>query len=429
MFAKGKESVEQTVRFSGRQALAAAQRLATASTEEKNKVLESLADLIESRSRDLMEINRKDLVAIQGHNFSSDITDAIKLTPGILKKLVESIRSTIEQNDPVGFSSPYATQPYGLMIEKVRVPLGVIGVVFENSPTCAITAAALCIKSGNACILFGDDCAIHTNLAFADIFEQALKKTHIPPRAVQLIPSSEKQALDVLLKMDDFVKCILPMCNDEMLQYITNSRTNIPVIREYKGICNMYVDAEADPEKVKAILINAKCKDPHACSSVENLFIHQKIAPQLLPELARIMVNESVELRIDSAAEGILLGEENVPLNPLSEDDLREEFQALILAVKVVVSTESAIDEINTYGSGLADVIITENKATAQKFFSGVNSATVYCNASPLFTDGQTFEIGSDIAISTDRMHIRGPITLNELCTHKYIILGSGQTK
>lgn len=423
---KPTESIEQAVKFISRQALAASQRLVTLSDEVKRRMLHELAQVLINEDSVLLDVNRKDAFACQGKGLDL-LANKIQLTKANIQELAANIQAIADQDDPIGERFDCTQTKNGLDIKKVRVPIGVIALIVEHDPVATLHTLALCLKTGNACILFGDGELIHTNSFIATLYARILKDNHIPQRAVQLVPSFDRQTLDLLLKQDGFIKCILPICGEDWMKHITGN-TTIPLIREYRGVCNLYIDKDADPNLAEQILVNARCADPLASSSVKNVFIHQGILNTVLPKLAKALTLRGVELRIDSAAEGVLLAEEDVPLNPLTEADLRDTSGDLILAIKVVFSIESAIDEVNTYGSGLADVIITSNAEAAEKFFASVHSATVYWNASPLFTDGIEFELGGDIGISFGRIHT-GALKLNELCAYKYIISGSGQTK
>ncbi|OHE73185.1 MAG: glutamate-5-semialdehyde dehydrogenase [Verrucomicrobia bacterium GWC2_42_7] len=425
MLGKLSEPIEQTVRVIARQALAASQRLATLESEVKNRVLSVLAEAISKNIEAILEANRRDLDAARESKLRPQWIERIRLTEKKLQSIVEDLNAIIELPDPIGQKLPHHTLNGKISVKKVRVPIGVIGVVFEYNPEQAINIAALCLKSGNACILSGDICTFNTNTCIASLISNALKETHLPTRAVQLIPYPDTQSLKVLMNLDSFVKCILPInCSNDILRFI-HDNTIIPVFKNYKSVCNIFIDKESDYEMVEEIVLDAVCEDATSCNAAKNLFIHQNVITAILPRLATLLVKKNMELRIDSAIEGILLAVDNIPLNPLTESDLRDERLDPIVGLKTVVSIESAIDEINAYGSGFADAIITNNKETAQKFFSGINSATVYWNASTRFTNGVEFELGPDIGISTNRMHIRGPMRLNEFCTYKYIIQGS----
>jgi len=419
---------EKLILDMARKAREASLIMATQTTESKNAVLETLASLLESNVKKLTEANEQDLLAAKEADLPKPMQDRLALTPARIADMVTGVRDVVALPDPVGEEIEHIERPNGLKISKVRTPVGVIGIIYESRPNVTIDCATLCIKSGNACILRGGKESLKTNVALAEIIRQALSENNVTTDVVQLVPTTDREVFKYLLKMDAYIHCIIPRGGEALIRFVTeNSR--IPVIKHFKGVCNIYVDEEADPDMAEKIIVNAKTQRPGVCNAVENLFIHQSVMTTLLPRIAKALDAKGVELRIDSASEGVLLATTDIALKPLREEDLYEEFLDLILAVKVVNSCEAAIRAVNQYGSMHSDAIITANKQTAEKFMAGVDSATVYWNASTRFTDGFEFGLGAEIGISTDKLHARGPMGLRELCTYKYLIYGTGQIK
>ena len=316
-------------------------------------------------------------------------------------------------------------RPNGLKINKVRVPIGVIGIIYESRPNVTIDCAGLCLKSGNASILRGGKEAFHSNRALASIIEQALESSALPKDSVQLVPTVEKEALNHMLTLDDLIHCIIPRGGEGLIRFVSeNSR--IPVIKHYKGLCNLYVDGDADLEMAREIAVSSKCGRPGVCNAIENLIIDEKIAGEFLPACAEELSKQGCELLVDEKAGRIL---ETLPTKPATDEDYDEEFLDLRLSVKVVNSLDEAISFVIRFGSGHSESIITANKERAERFLREVDASSVYWNASTRFTDGFEFGLGAEIGISTDRLHARGPMGLEELCTYKYQIIGNGQWK
>jgi glutamate-5-semialdehyde dehydrogenase len=318
-------------------------------------------------------------------------------------------------------------RPNGLRIRKVRVPIGVIGIIFEARPNVTIDCAILCLKSGNASILRGGKECFHTNMALGSLIQSALGTAGLPPDAVQLVPTTDRAALTALLKLDTLIHCIIPRGGESLIRFVADNST-IPVIKHFKGVCFVYVDAAADPAMAEAITINAKVSRPGVCNAAEQLLVHRKVAPQFLPSVARALVAQKVQLRCDPASAAILEGEK-IPTTPAQPSDYKTEFLDYVLAVRIVESLESAIATINRDSSNHSDAIVTADEAAARRFLAEIDSATVYWNASTRFTDGYEFGFGAEIGISTDRLHARGPMGLRELCSYKFVIEGNGQVR
>jgi glutamate-5-semialdehyde dehydrogenase len=419
--------LEQQVREIAAKARAASLVLATTPTADKNAVLDRLADLVEATSANLKTENARDIDAGQASGLSSALLDRLRLTDKRIVDMAAGVRQVRDLPDPVGFEIEEITPPNGINIRKIRVPIGVVGIIYESRPNVTIDCSVLCLKSGNAAILRGGKEAFFTNTALAALVQQALRESGLPVAAVQLIPTTDRRALLTLLKLDEQIQCIIPRGGEGLIRFVAETST-IPVIKHYKGVCTVYLDRELDPIMANAIVINAKCQRPSVCNAIENLFIHADIADSVLPDIARSLVERGVELRVDSRSAEIL-GEHDIAHKPATEADWSEEYLDLILAVRVVPTLDAAIDAINTYGSAHSDAIVTTDPAAADAFLAGVDSATVYWNASTRFTDGFEFGLGAEIGISTDKLHARGPMGLNELCSYKYVIRGTGQTR
>lgn len=409
-----------------KRARAASLDLATLSTETKNRFLEQLAtDLVEQTDA-IIEANAVDLEAAKTNGLAGPMLERLSLTAERIAAMAEGVQQVAALPDPVGAEIERLSPPKGFDLRKIRVPMGVIGIIYESRPNVTVDCAILCLKSGNASILRGGKEAFHSNMKLAEIIRAALKASGINEDAVQVIPTTDRAALNVLLKQDKTIHCIIPRGGESLIRFtVENSR--IPVIKHYTGVCSIYVDAAADPEKAEAILINAKCQRPSVCNAAENLIVHQD-ATALLPRLAKALYDNGVELRVEEKAKAILSGT-GLPLVDATPEDFATEYTDLIISIAVVADTRDAIELINNNGSGHSDAIITEDADAARLFLAGVDSSTVYHNASTRFTDGFEFGLGAEIGISTDRLHARGPMGLNELCTYKYVIHGKGEIR
>lgn len=407
------------------QARQASFALSGASSSDKNNAIQSIARGLESNRKLLLEENQKDIDAVEENGLSQAMIDRLRLTHERIDGMVKGLRQLIELPDPVDSIIEEKARPNGLKIKKVRVPIGVIGIIYESRPNVTIDCAGLCLKSGNASILRGGKEAFHSNSALASIIEQALESSALPKDSVQLVPTVEKEALNHMLTLDDLIHCIIPRGGEGLIRFVSeNSR--IPVIKHYKGVCNLYVDGKADLEMAKEIAVSSKCGRPGVCNAIENLIIDEKIAGEFLPECAKELIEKGCELLVDEKARNIL---GDIPSKPATDEDYHEEFLDLRLSVKVVNSLDEAISFVNRFGSGHSESIITVDKERANWFLREVDASSVYWNASTRFTDGFEFGLGAEIGISTDRLHARGPMGLEELCTYKYQILGDGQCK
>jgi len=440
---KGEDLAAQILEIA-QNARAASLALATAPTSAKNAALAEIARLLETHSAALLAANACDLAAATANGLTPAQIDRLTLTPDRLAKLAESVREVAALPDPVGETLDESTRPNGLHLRRVRVPIGVIGIVYEARPNVTIDCAVLCLKSGNAAILRGGKECFHTNTALASLITRALAASGLPPAAAQLIPTTDRSALTHLLRLDSLVHCIIPRGGESLIRFVAENST-IPVIKHYNGICFVYVDAAADLSMAERIIVNAKTSRPGVCNAAEQLLVHRKIAERFLPAAAQALIkavndkaltraNEPVpekevcELRCDEASAAIL-AKASLPHIAASEADYRTEFLAQTLAIRVVDSLEAAIATINRDSSGHTETIVTADEAAAQKFLAAVDSAAVLWNASTRFSDGYEFGLGAEIGISTDRLHARGPMGLRELCTYKWIGTGTGQIR
>ena len=424
----------QLVTTIAQRARAASLVLATTPTARKDAALLRLADLIPAAAAALLAANAKDLEAARANGLPPHQIERISLSPAKLDHLAESVRQVAALPDPVGSTLEDWTRPNGIHIRKRRVPIGVIGIIYEARPNVTIDCAILCLKSGNAAILRGGKEIFHTNTAFAALLTQALAETGLPADAIQLIPTTDRAALNTLLKLDTYVHCIIPRGGESLIRFVAQNST-IPVIKHYTGVCFLYADKDADPALAEKILINAKTQRPGVCNTVEQLLVHADVAPTLLPLLASALAAKGVQLRCDPASLAILrnsgsqLSALNPQLSAATAADFTAEFLDLIIAVRIVPDLETAIATINRDSSGHTEAIITRDEATARRFQDAIDSAVVTWNASTRFNDGFEFGFGAEIGISTDRLHARGPMGLNELCSYKYIIDGTGQVR
>ncbi len=409
-----------------KRARAASLDLATLSTETKNAFLERLAQKLLEQTDAIIEANAHDIEAAKALQLSGPMTERLTFTPERIAAMAEGVRQVATLPDPVGAEIERLSPPKGFDLRKIRVPMGVIGIIYESRPNVTVDCAILCLKSGNASILRGGKEAFHSNMKLAAIIKEALNETGINEHAVQVIPTTDRAALNVLLKQDDTIHCIIPRGGESLIRFtVENSR--IPVIKHYTGVCSVYIDAAADPEKAESIVINAKCQRPSVCNAAENLIVHQDAAAHL-PRLAKALHDQGVELRVDDKAKALLTAS-GLPLVDATAEDFATEYTDLIISIAVVADTKAAIELINANGSGHSDAIITEDATAAKLFLAGVDASTVYHNASTRFTDGFEFGLGAEIGISTDRLHARGPMGLNELCTYKYVVHGQGEIR
>ena len=418
---------EQILEY-GRRARAAARVMRQLSAELKNAGLLAMADELLAAEADILAANSRDVEKARANGLSAAMLDRLTLNPKRLAAMAEGVRQVAALPDPVGENIRDWTRPNGLHIEKKRVPIGVIGIIYESRPNVTADAAVLCAKTGNATILRGGSESIESNIAIAAALSRGGAKAGLPADAILLIPVTDREAVRHLCEMDQFLDCIVPRGGKGLIETVVR-HARMPVIKHYDGICAMYADASAGLAMTEALVLNGKVQRPGVCNAVETLLIHSAAAGEVCATTGKALLANGVQLRCDERSFALL-----APLNAAlvvraKDEDFRTEFLDLILAVKVVDSTEDAIEHIESHGSHHSDCIITEDAAEAEKFLAQVDSATVYWNASTRFTDGGEFGFGAEIGISTDKLHARGPMGLEELTTYKYVLRGSGQVR
>ncbi|MEA3560682.1 MAG: glutamate-5-semialdehyde dehydrogenase [Candidatus Omnitrophota bacterium] len=413
---------EDTLKIA-RQAKKASLVLANLPTRAKNKALLAMARALRKNSRPILSANKKDLLSAKRNRLSAAFIDRLMLNSSRILKMSKAIKQVAELNDPVGDMISIWRRPNGIIIGKVRVPLGVIAIIYESRPDVTSECSSLCLKSGNSVILRGGKEAICSNIAIWKVLSNACRLAGLPKGSISFIQNTSHQTVDSLLKMDQYINLVIPRGGENLIERVTrNSR--IPVIKHYKGVCHIYVDKYADLDMAERICFNAKCQRPGVCNAMETLLVHKAVADKFLPFMAGKFQDAGVEIRGCKITRNIVKKAKKA----VKKDWFRE-YLALILAVKVVSSLDEAIGHIAEFGSGHSDAIITADSKTAFAFLKQVDSAAVYVNASTRFTDGREFGMGSEIGISTDKIHARGPMGLEELTSYKYIILGNGQIR
>ena len=399
----------------------ASYELAVVPSKIKDTAIRKMAEALENNSEAILKANKKDLTANKG--LSKPLLERLSLSAPRINLMAESLREVVSLKDPVGEVIAGWQRPNGLWIQKVRVPIGLIAIIYESRPNVTSDCAALCLKSGNACILRGGREAIHTNSVLFNLLDTAAKRAGIPDGALQFIDTPERKALQYLLALDSYIDLVIPRGGEGLISFVQN-HSKIPVIKHYKGICHVYVDEYADCSMAEAICFNAKVQRPGVCNAMETLLVHKNIARRFLPSMVRSYHDAQVEVRGCPATRAIVKG-----ITRATESDWSTEYLDLILSVKVVENIQEAIEHINHYGSRHSESIVTENYSAALRFLQRVDSACVYVNASTRFTDGYEFGMGAEIGISTDKIHARGPMALEELTTYKYMIFGNGQIR
>ena len=407
----------------GRRARAASRVLATASTEAKDAALSAAADLLVERTDDLVAANTEDVAREQAAGASPTVVDRLRLSPARVEAMAGGLRQVAALADPVGEITEGWTRPNGLRIAKVRVPLGVVAIIYENRPNVTSDAFGLCLKSGNAAFLRGSSGAIRSNLAIAAVLREALAKVGLPEDALVLVDDTSREAAVEFMRQRDYVDCLIPRGGPSLIRSILDNAT-VPYVIDGDGNCHVYVDASADLAMAADIVVNAKMQRPSVCNAAETLLVHEAVAGEFLPAVAARL--EGVELVGDAAAQAVV-GAERVGL--AGEDDWAQEFLALKLAVGVVPSLAAAVEHIARYGSGHSEAIVTRDLAAAERFTREVDAAAVLVNASTRFVDGEEFGFGAEIGISTQKLHARGPMGLRELTTEKYVVRGEGQVR
>lgn len=401
--------------------------LAGLATEEKNRALAAIADALDEHQDEIIAANARDLEAGREAGLDAALMDRLLLDAGRLSAIAEDVRKVIELDDPAGRLLSEFTMYNGLQVRKVAVPLGVIAVVYEARPNVTIDAAALALKSGNAIVLRGSSIATNSNQVLADVARSAVAEVGIPQAAISIVSGGDREELKQLATQEGVVDLIIPR-GGEGLKRALKSVATVPVIYAAAGNNHVYVDAEADLAKAEEIVVNSKVQRPGVCNAAETLLVHEAVAAEFLPRIAKRLEEEGVELRADAQAR-VLAGPQQQEIGLAADSDWDTEFLALVLAVKIVSGEEEAIQHINLHGTGHSEAIVTDSPQAAERFSAGVDAAVVYVNASTRFTDGGEFGLGAEIGISTQKLHARGPLALAELCTYKYIVVGSGQVR
>lgn len=396
--------------------------IATLSTKKKNEVLKDMAQGLIDHCDYIIAANNKDMQNAQENNLSSSLKDRLLLTGDRVKDMSEAIKQIADQQEPVGKTLDGWVTKDGLNIQKVSIPIGVIGIIYESRPNVTSDTAALCFKSGNVCVLKGGKEAEHSNKAIAVVLKDVLTKHKLPEQAISLLPDSSREGVAKLIVQDKYVDLIVPRGGEALIQFVSKNAT-VPVVKHDKGLCHIYVDKDAAHNKIIDIAINAKCQRPGVCNSMETLLIHQEIAAYLLPGLNDAFTDQGTQLK--GCAETI----KHIDIQLANEEDYNTEYLANILNIKVVQNTDEAIAHIAKYGSGHSESILSENYTTINKFLDQVDAACVYANASTRFTDGGAFGLGAEVGISTNKLHSRGPMGINDLTTFKFKIFGQGQTR
>lgn len=419
-------TLKDNMRRIGQQAREASKSMAKAGTATKNQALCHIAAAIRQNAENLKKANEKDLVTARENGLEAALLDRLTLTPAGIAAMAEGLEQIAALPDPVGEITNMQTRPSGIQVGQMRVPLGVIGIIYEARPNVTADAAGLCIKSGNAAILRGGSEAIHCNRALAALVQEGLVKAGLPAEAVQVVETTDRAAVGEMITMTEYIDVIVPRGGKGLIERLMRE-SRIPMIKHLDGICHIYIDNDADMEKTLAVAFNAKCQRYGTCNTMETLLVAEKIAPAILPKLAGLYEKEKVELRCDPAAMQILAGYPY--LKAAEEKDWGTEYLAPILSIKIVAGLDEAISHINTWSSQHTDAILTENYSHALRFLKEVDSASVMVNASTRFADGFEYGLGAEIGISNDKLHARGPVGLKGLTSRKYIVFGHGEIR
>jgi len=406
---------------------AAAKVLATLSSEIKDSALLAMAESLEDASLFLISENKKDQDSAKEKGLSQALLDRLTLTPNRVSAMAKSLREVAALSDPVGEISKMTRRPNGLQVGQMRVPIGVIGIIYESRPNVTADVAGLCIKSGNGVILRGGSEAIHSNTAIASILEKALSLSGLPANIITLIKTTDRQAIYALLKLKESIDLIIPRGGEGLIRTVTE-HSHIPVMKHDKGVCHTFVDASAEIEMAEAICMNAKVQRPATCNAMETLLVHQEIAPRFLPKIVKLLRKASVSICACNKTRAIL-GADGEGISPAEEEDWKTEYLDLRLSINVVDSLEAAMAHMATYGSQHSEAIVTQDHRNAMRFLNEVDASAVFINSSTRFNDGNQLGLGAEMGISTSRVHARGPMGLTDLTCKKYIILGNGQIR
>jgi glutamate-5-semialdehyde dehydrogenase len=415
----------------GRHAREASRAMARADTATKNRALAAIAAAVRRERAAILAANAEDVAGARSAGKDAAFVDRLTLAEKSIEAMARGVEEVAALPDPVGEVTAFRTQPSGIRVAQMRVPLGVIGIVYESRPNVTVDAAALCLKSGNACILRGGSESIRSNRAIAACVQEGLRAAGLPEAAVQVVETADRAAVGELLRMNEYVDIIVPRGGKGLVQRVMDE-SRIPMIKHLDGVCHVYIDDRADLEQAVRIADNAKTQRYGTCNTMETLLVHEAVAPQVLPRLAKIYAAKGVELRCDEAAAKLIrdaLGAAAPAITPATEQDWYTEWLAPVLGVRVVRDLDAAMDHIAKYGSQHTDAIVTEDEARAQRFLREVDSSSVMVNASTRFADGFEYGLGAEVGISTDKLHARGPVGLEGLTSQKYVVLGTGEVR
>jgi len=416
-------TLHETIRKIGDHAQAASRKLATCSTAKKNAILNAMADALDAQRASIKQANDTDVAAAKASGMEAAMVDRLTLTDARIDAMINGVREVAKLADPVGKKLWKRTRPNGLVIEKKRVPIGVIGIIYESRPNVTADAAVLCLKTSNAVILRGGKEAINSNLAIVKALQDGGERAGMPKHAVQLIETTDREAVKLLVQMDDRLDVVIPRGGESLIRAVVE-HSRVPVLKHYKGVCHVFVDASANQDNALAIIENAKCQRPSVCNAMETLLVHRDIASEFLPKVAAFATRRGVTLHGCKETCSIL-----PDCVPATKESWGTEYLTLDMSVRVVKDVKAAIAHINTHGSHHSDAIITADTRNAKRFQKEVDSSSVYVNASTRFTDGGEFGMGAEMGISTDKLHARGPVGLEELTSYKYVIHGTGQIR
>ena len=416
-------SIENMIETMAKDAKAASRGLRSLGSEQKDDALLRMAGKLLDRKETVMAANRKDLSAARDAGLSAAMLDRLTLNATVITAMADGLREVAALPDPVGEVRGMWKRPNGLLVGRVRIPLGVIGFIFESRPNVTVDAGALCLKAGNAVILKGGSEAIHSNMILGELLAEALHEAGIPEKAVQVIPTTERASVNALISLDDYIDVIIPRGGEGLIRFVTE-HSRIPVLKHYKGVCHVYVDQSASAQMAKDICFNAKVQRPGVCNAMETLLVHEDAASDFLPEMAKQFQEAGVEIR--GCPKTLVLVPGAVPAE---ESDWPAEFLDLVLAVKIVGSMDEALDHIETYGSRHTEAIVTNDYERSQRFLAQVDSSVVLVNASTRFNDGNQLGLGAEIGINTSKLHAFGPMGLEELTTTKFVVYGQGQIR
>ena len=405
-----------------KKAKAASQVVATLRDDVKQRILKEMAAAMRAQAATIVEANKKDMAYAEEANLSGSLKDRLLLDEKRIDAMATALEEIAVMKDPVGRVLEGWVNPNGLKIEKVSVPIGVIGVIYESRPNVTSDVAALCFKSGNVAILKGGKEAFHSNEIIAKVLQGVLEKNALPKEAIAMLPDATREGVDKLIKMDEYIDLIIPRGGEALIRHV-NANATVPVVKHDKGLCHIYVEKTADLDKATPILINAKTQRPGVCNAMETLLVDEAIAANYLPEMKKAFDAKGTELRGCEATAKI------IEVKPATEEDWHTEYLDNILSIRIVSGLDAAIDHIVTYGSGHSDAILSEDYTCIESFLNRVDSAAVYANASTRFTDGGAFGFGAEVGISTNKLHARGPMGINELTTYKFKLTGNGQIR